>query len=71
METSTAMSADSDCEDIPPPTVVMNQELIVEYKYAYFHHDMNDVQQNYEDFVKSEELDPIVLCSGDECRKSN
>ncbi|XP_055305723.1 uncharacterized protein LOC129570218 [Sitodiplosis mosellana] len=73
IETSSAMSIDSDlnedCEDIPPPTVVMNQELIVEHKYAYFHHDMDDVQQNYKDFVDADELDPIVLCSGDECRK--
>lgn len=30
------------CEEIPP-TVVLNYELIVEYQYAMFHHDDEDV----------------------------
>lgn len=71
-ETSTPADSDSNegCEDIPPPTVVMNQELIVEHKYAYFHHDMDDVQENIEDFIEADDPDAIAMCSGDECRKA-
>lgn len=65
------MSADlqfnNDCEDEPAPTVVMNKDVIVEYKYAYFHHDTDDVLTNAEDFIEATDLDPIDLCSGKRC----
>lgn len=47
----------------------MNKDLIVEYKYAYFHHDKDDVQENHEYFVGANETEGIVLCHGDECWK--
>lgn len=63
-------SNDDDC-DIVPPTIILNQDLIVDYKYAYFHHDDEDVQQNFASFVIGDNLEPNVLCAGDECQTSN
>lgn len=50
-----------------PETLIMNRDLIVEYQYAYFHHDDEDVQQNPQNFITNNSSDFIKLCSGDEC----
>lgn len=56
-----------DC-DYMPPTVVINDDLIVDFKYAFFHHDAEDVQQNVPNFIESDDVKSIILCSGDDCK---
>ena len=58
------ISVIDDCDNIPP-TVILNRQLIVDYKYAYFHHDDHDIDQN--SFIDGNHSDPNVLCAGDEC----
>lgn len=57
-----------DCEHVPP-TVVLNDDLFVDFKYAFFHHDAEDVQQNGPNFIGSDIVEPIVLCTGADCRQ--
>lgn len=59
-----------DCDTLPP-TIILNQDLIVDYKYAYFHHDNEDVQQNLASFVVGDKLEPNLMCTGDECQTSD
>lgn len=60
------LSIIDDC-DLVPPTVILNQQLIVDYKYAYFHHE--DVQENPNSFLKENSLEPTVLCIGIGCNE--
>lgn len=63
-------NADGDCESVPP-TVILNKDLIVDYKYAYFHHDDEDVQKNAESFVVGDDLEPTIVCAGDDCKTAD
>lgn len=42
--------ADLNCNDFAS-TVIVNRDLIVEHKYSYFHHDVEDVQQDVQSFI--------------------
>lgn len=63
-------NADGGCESVPP-TVILNKDLIVDYKYSYFHHDDEDVQQNADSFVVGDDLEPKTVCAGDDCKTAN
>lgn len=49
-----------------PPTVILNLDPIVDYKYSNFHHDDEDVQENSTNFIEKDvDLNPAFLCVGD------
>lgn len=60
------LSIIDDCDQVPP-TIILNQQLIVDYKYAHFHHDDEDVQENSNSFIADDRLEPNILCSGIKC----
>lgn len=59
-------NTDDGCQKILPPTVILNEDSIVDYKYAFFHHDDEDVQKDIDSFVV-DNLKPKVLCTNDQC----
>lgn len=64
---SNGVSFIDDCATIPP-TVILNRNLFVDYKYAYFHHDAEDVQQDSSSFINGNDLEPHILCVGNGCK---
>lgn len=58
-----------DCDLVPPTIILNSQQLIVDFKYAYFHHDDEDVQNDANSFLHKNNLEPTALCSGSGCNE--
>lgn len=52
-----------DCDFVPPTMVLNPLDLIVDQRYAYFHHDNEDVQEHSSSFLNENNLEPTTLCT--------